>query len=144
MRIAPKRVSCISVIYNKLLYAYVPHTYATVTNGLQLDIPDILINILQGFNGQSSHFQVLIGFLKRAREAASRISIGTCCQSWVAQYGIVSSTYFNERRLSVWKMWKFQRLYIFSLNLKISFIMTGECPFRYLKTSIIREFIYRW
>ena len=104
----------------------------SVTNGLQLDIPDILINILQDFNGQSSHFQVLIGFLKRAREAASRISIGTCCQSWLAQYGIVSSTHFNERRLSVWKMWKFQRLYIFSLNLKISLIMSDKCPFRYL------------
>ena len=30
MKIAPKRVSCISVIYNKFLYAYMPHTYVTV------------------------------------------------------------------------------------------------------------------
>ena len=30
MRIAPKRVNCISVIYNTFLYAYMPHTYATV------------------------------------------------------------------------------------------------------------------
>ena len=36
------------------------------------------INILQDLHGQSSHFQVLMRFLKRAREAASRISIGTC------------------------------------------------------------------
>ena len=30
MSTAPKRVDCISVIYNKFLYAYMPHTYATV------------------------------------------------------------------------------------------------------------------
>ena len=30
MRIAPKRVDCISVMYNKFLHAYMPHTYATV------------------------------------------------------------------------------------------------------------------
>ena len=30
MRVAPKRVNCISVIYNKFIYAYMPHTYATV------------------------------------------------------------------------------------------------------------------
>ena len=33
---------------------------------------------------------------------------------------------------SVRKMWKFRRFYIFSLNLKISFIISGECPFSYL------------
>ena len=37
-------------------------------------------------------------FLKRAREAASRISIGTCCQNWLAQHGIALNPYFNERR----------------------------------------------
>ena len=30
MRIAPERVDCISVIYNTFIYAYMPHTYATV------------------------------------------------------------------------------------------------------------------
>ena len=30
MRIAPKRVNCISVIYNTFMYAYMPHTYPTV------------------------------------------------------------------------------------------------------------------
>ena len=30
MRIAQKRVNSNSVIYNKFLYAYMPHTYATV------------------------------------------------------------------------------------------------------------------
>ena len=30
MRIAPKRVGCISVIYNTFIYAYMPHTYPTV------------------------------------------------------------------------------------------------------------------
>ena len=30
MRIAPKRVDCISVIYNTFIYAYMPHTYPTV------------------------------------------------------------------------------------------------------------------
>ena len=30
MRIAPKRVNCISMIYNTFIYAYMPHTYATV------------------------------------------------------------------------------------------------------------------
>ena len=33
---------------------------------------------------------------------------------------------------SVRKMWKFRRFYIFSFNLKISFIISGECPFSYL------------
>ena len=45
-------------------------------------------------------------FLKRVKEAASRISIGTCCQSWlarygiarygIARYGIAMSPYFSE------------------------------------------------
>ena len=61
------------------------------TNGLQLRIPDIL-NILQDLHGQSSQFQVLMRFLKRAREAASWISIGTCCQSWLARYGMYLPT----------------------------------------------------
>ena len=30
MRIAPKRVNCISLIYNTFIYAYMPHIYATV------------------------------------------------------------------------------------------------------------------
>ena len=30
MRIAPKRLDCISVIYNTFMYAYMPHTYPTV------------------------------------------------------------------------------------------------------------------
>ena len=30
MRIAPKRVYCIPVIYNTSICAYMPHTYATV------------------------------------------------------------------------------------------------------------------
>ena len=30
MKIAPKRVDCISVIYNTFIYAYMPHTYPTV------------------------------------------------------------------------------------------------------------------
>ena len=34
-----------------------------------------LINILQDLHGQPSHFQVLMQFLKRVREAASRILI---------------------------------------------------------------------
>ena len=76
-------------------------------------------------------------FLKRASEAASRISIGTCCQSWLARYGITSSPYFNEQEFSVWKMQSvgdctYFPLYIFSIDLKISSIMSGECPFRHL------------
>ena len=35
MRIAPKRVDCISVIYNTFIYAYMPHTYPTVKLTLQ-------------------------------------------------------------------------------------------------------------
>ena len=33
---------------------------------------------------------ILMRFLKRAREADSRISIGTCCQSWLARYSFES------------------------------------------------------
>ena len=93
--------------------------------------PTFWINILQDLHGKSSHFQVLMPFLKRAREAASPISVGTCCQSWLARYEIASGPYL-KKRFSVWKMWKFRRLHIFSFNLKISFIMSGECPSRYL------------
>ena len=71
----------------------------SVTNEPQLDIPDILnkyfINILQYLHGQSSHFQVLRCFLKRAREAASRISIGTFSQSWLARCAIASIRLFQ-------------------------------------------------
>ena len=51
-----------------------------------------------------SHFQALMRFLKRAREAASQIPIVTCCQSWLARYGTASIPYFNEQGFSVWKM----------------------------------------
>ena len=149
MRIAPKQVNCISVIYNTFTYAlclihmlqliditisyyWCYRYYDQLLMGPNQIYPTFWINILQDLHGQSSHFQVLMRFLKRAKEAASQISIGTCCQSWLARYGIASSPYFSERGFSVWKMWKFRRLYVFSLNLKISFIMSGECPFRYL------------
>ena len=69
------------------------------------------INILQDLYGQSSHFQVLMRFLKKVREAHSRISVGTCCQSWLARHRIASSPYFSEWGFSVWKIWKFRRLY---------------------------------
>ena len=62
------------------------------------------LNTLQDLHGQSSHFQVLMRLLKRAREATSQILISTCCQSWLAQYEIASSPYLNEQGFSVWKM----------------------------------------
>ena len=46
--------------------------------------PLFSINILNNLHGQSSYFQVLVGFLKRATEAASWISVATYCQSWLA------------------------------------------------------------
>ena len=55
----------------------------SVVNGPQLDRPDILNKYFTDLHGQSSHFQALMLFLKRTREGASRISIGTCCQSWI-------------------------------------------------------------
>ena len=72
----------------------------SVTNGSKSDTPDIW-NILQDLHGHSSHYQVFMRFLKRAREAASRISTSTCCQNWVAQFGIASSPYFNKREFPV-------------------------------------------
>ena len=58
--------------------------------------PTFWINILQDLQGQSSHFQVLMRCLKRARESASRVSMGTCCQSWLAlSHGVASSLYFQ-------------------------------------------------
>ena len=141
MRLAPKLVNCISVIYSTFLYficIYASHRYSTIKWDLRFQLlmgsnqlyPIFWINILRDLHGQSSHFQVLMWFLKRARETASWISIGTCCQSGLARYGIASNPYFNERGFSAWKMWKFRRLYIFSLNLKISLIMSVECTFR--------------
>ena len=91
-------------------------------NQLLMDLnqifPTVWVNILQDLHGQSSHFQVLMRFLKRAREAAKRISVDTCCQSWLVRYGIESSTYFSERGFSVWKMWKLWSLYTFFLTWK--------------------------
>ena len=56
MRVAPKRVNCILVIYNTFLYASIPtcpihmpkliEILRSVTNGPQLDIPDILNKVL--------------------------------------------------------------------------------------------------
>ena len=78
--------------------------------------PIFWINILQDLHGQSSHFQVLIRFLKRASWG---ILVGTCCQSWLARCGTALSPHFNEGFFYVWKIWNIRRLYIFSLNLKI-------------------------
>ena len=89
--------------------------------GLNQIYPAFWINILQDLYGQAPHFHVLMQFLQSIREAVSRIIVGTCYESWLAQYGIASSLYFSERGFSVWKIWKFWRLYMFSLNLKISF-----------------------
>ena len=56
MRVAPKRVNCILVIYNTFLYAYMPtcpihmpqliEILRSVTNGPQINIPDILNKLL--------------------------------------------------------------------------------------------------
>ena len=75
----------------------------SVTNGIITNqiCPTFWINILQDLHGQSSHFQVLTRFLKRVREAASPISIGTCCQSWLARYGIASRPYYSNSVVSV-------------------------------------------
>ena len=71
------------------------------------------INILQDLQGQHLHFQVLMQFFKRAREAPSRISLGTCCQSWLARYGIASSPNFNK--FSIWRDVKvFEIVHVFS------------------------------
>ena len=98
MRVAPKRDKLHS---NDLKYIYiciyVSHTYASVywdnwddqlLMALNQIYPTFWINILQDLHGQSSHFQVLMRFLKRARESALQISIGTCCQNWLVRYGI--------------------------------------------------------
>ena len=77
MTLAPKWVNCISVIYSTFLYTYMPHTDMVQLNEIlrsQLLMgpnqihPIFWINILQDLQGQ---------------EAASRISVGTCCQSWL-------------------------------------------------------------
>ena len=114
------------MVYDTFTYAYMPHIHRlqlieilrSVTNWPLSDIPDILNKCFVRSTWQSSNFQVLMRFSKRAREPASRISIDTCCQSWLAWYEIASSLYFYERSFSLWKMWKFCRFYIFSLNWK--------------------------
>ena len=128
--------SDLQYIYISIYASYISYSqlryYDQLLMGPNQIYPTFWINILQDLHRESSHFQVLMRFLKRVRESASRISIGTCFQSWLERYGIASSPYFSERGFSVWKMWKFRRLYVFSLNSKISLIMSGECPFRYL------------
>ena len=105
----------------------------------------VWINILQDLHGQSSDFQVLMRFLKRDGEAISRISIGTCFQSWLARYGIAQSPYFSERGFSVWKKWKFRRLYVFPLNLKISFTMSIQVLINFghkrIYTSLVKCYL---
>ena len=135
MKIAPiskLHFSDLQYIYICIYTSYISYNYDKLLMGRNQIYPTFWIYIWQDLHGQSSHFHVLMRFLKRAREAASRISIGTCCQNWLAQHGIALNPYFNERRFSVWKMWKFRRLHIFSFNLKMSFIMSGECPYSYL------------
>ena len=39
---------------------------------------------------------------------------------------------------------KLLRLWWFDFNLKASFIKSGDSPFRYLKTSVIKTFIHFW
>ena len=109
MRVASKRdklhFSDLQYIYMYICLAYICYSQLRYYDQLQMGpnqiYPTFWINILQDLQWQSSHFQVLMQFLKRAGEAASRISIGTCCQSWLAQYGIASNPYFNERGFSV-------------------------------------------
>ena len=72
----------------------------SATYGPNQIYPTFRINNLQDLHGQSSHSQVLMRFLKRVREATSRISVGTCFQSWLARYGIASSPYFSECKLT--------------------------------------------
>ena len=106
MRVASRESNYVSKIYNTFIYAYMPHIHMlqlieilqSVTKGPYQIYLTFGINILQDLHGQSSHFQVLMRYLKRAR------SISTCHLSWLARYGIASSPYFNEQGFYFWKM----------------------------------------
>ena len=71
MRVAPKRVNCILVIYNTFIYGYVPHIHMlqlneilrSVTTGPLSDIPDILYKYFARFTWTILTFQVLMRFL---------------------------------------------------------------------------------
>ena len=140
------------MIYNTFIYAYMPHIhmiqllryYDQLQMGTYQTYPTFWINILQDLHGQSSNFQVLMRFLKGAREAASRISVGTWCQSWLARYGKASSPYFNEREFSVWKMWMFRGLYMFSLSFKISIQVLKNFDHKRIYTSLVICYMMRF
>ena len=74
MKVAAKRDK---LHYNTFIYACMPHIYMFQLIEILLLGPNQIFatfwrNILQDPRGQSSHFQVLMRFLKRVREAASR------------------------------------------------------------------------
>ena len=78
-------------------------TLRSVTNGPFSDISDILNKYFAGSTWAILTFPSFNAIFEN-REPASRISIGTCCQIWLAHYGIGSSPYFSEQGFSVWKM----------------------------------------
>ena len=104
----------------------------SVTIGPQLDIPDIVNKYFARSTWTIFTFPSFNAiFEKSLRSCLTDINRHLLPELASTIWNSIES-YFNERRFSVWKMWKFRRLYIFSLNMKISFIMSGECPFRYL------------
>ena len=100
--------------------------------------------------------------LKRAREAASRVSIVTSCQSWLARYGIASSPYFTERGFFIckdlvytyvnrvtrcfsediaWITWIFSCPILFgAYGTTLHRVFHGQCCPRSIKTTLYRIF----
>ena len=136
-----ERVNGISVIYNTFIYAYMPHihmlqlneTWQSVTIGPLPDIPDILNKYFARSTWTIFTFPSFKAiFEKSYRNCLTNINRHLLPELASMIWRIALSPYFNERGFSVWKMLKFLRLYISSLNLKIWFIMSGERPFRCL------------
>ena len=85
-----------------------------------------------------------IFFLNIGSEVEVRISSGKVFQSWLALYAMLSKPNVFVLGFWDWNIWKFLRLFVFSLSLKMSLMISGDWPFRYLWTSTIRSSLHFW
>ena len=76
---------------------------------------------------------LFIDVLKTGSEIAFLAFSGTFLQSWLAQYAVLSKP--NFAALGFWdsNTWKFFRLEVFSLSLKMAFIISGH--FKYYEVN---------
>ena len=84
-------------------------------------------------------YKVFIFCLKTFRKIESLISMRKVCQIWLIIWTIQSRPYRFVSGLLVSNKWIFLRSLVFFQSLKISFVIWGDRPLRYLWASIMRN-----